>query len=171
MVSNEISNEPQDLDISIPKLLQHDIACSCDETQVNSCSAFSEQKDDEQRDPALIQDLLIFADHSRRAIQQYPYGLPLYVILAQHYSRVAYPDLAAGAAYKALLLSDAVQSEEDEYHELAVRQCLELIAQSTANSKLEVPDTILGETGGYDDAVDDASRLEAVLKQKYMPEM
>lgn len=29
--------------------------------------------------------------------------------------RLQYPDLAAGAAYKALLLSDALQDEDDEY--------------------------------------------------------
>lgn len=32
---------------------------------------------------------------------------------------MCYPDLAAGAAYKALLLADALQDDSDEYHDAA----------------------------------------------------
>lgn len=48
-----------------------------------------------------------------------PYSLPLYIFTAAEYLGLGYPDLAAGAAYKAMLLSDALNDEADEYHEVA----------------------------------------------------
>jgi hypothetical protein len=36
------------------------------------------------------------------------------------YRHLGYPDLAAGAAYKALLLVDAIDDESDEFHDAAV---------------------------------------------------
>ena len=41
----------------------------------------------------------------------HPYCIPIYVTLSATYLQLGYPDLAAGAAYKALLLCDAVQDE------------------------------------------------------------
>lgn len=48
-----------------------------------------------------------------------PYCLPLHAQLALHYFYMQYPDLAIGSAYKALLLSDALLDESDEYYEQA----------------------------------------------------
>jgi hypothetical protein len=57
---------------------------------------------------------------SMRLIEQHPYHALSYIQLSQDYAGLGYPDLAAGTAYKALLLFDAIQDESDEYHERAV---------------------------------------------------
>lgn len=44
-----------------------------------------------------------------------PYSIQLYVEQADTYQRLGYPDLAVGAAYKALLLCDAVNDDSDEH--------------------------------------------------------
>ncbi|KAH0538674.1 hypothetical protein FGG08_004749 [Glutinoglossum americanum] len=48
-----------------------------------------------------------------------PYDLILYLDRARVYTRLGYPDLAAGDAYRALLLADEVRDETGEYHEEA----------------------------------------------------
>lgn len=52
-------------------------------------------------------------------IQEDPYSLPLYLYIANEYVALGYPDLAAGSAYKALLLADALDDEAEEYHAVA----------------------------------------------------
>ncbi|KAK4650629.1 hypothetical protein QC762_709170 [Podospora pseudocomata] len=49
-----------------------------------------------------------------------PYDLILYLERAVVHSDLAYPDLAAGDAYRALLLADEVRDESFEYHEQAL---------------------------------------------------
>lgn len=49
-----------------------------------------------------------------------PYDLILYLQRAVLYSNLGYPDLAAGDAYRALLLTDEVRNDSFEYHERAV---------------------------------------------------
>ncbi|KAK4137282.1 hypothetical protein BT67DRAFT_438547 [Trichocladium antarcticum] len=58
------------------------------------------------------------------ALADSPYDLILYLERAAIYSNLAYPDLAAGDAYRALLLTDEVSDEGFEYHEQA-REALE----------------------------------------------
>ncbi|KAK4237401.1 hypothetical protein C8A03DRAFT_16046 [Achaetomium macrosporum] len=53
------------------------------------------------------------------ALAASPYDLILYLERAVVYSNLAYPDLAAGDAYRALLLADEVHDESFEYHEQA----------------------------------------------------
>ncbi|KAK3944632.1 hypothetical protein QBC46DRAFT_360953 [Diplogelasinospora grovesii] len=53
------------------------------------------------------------------ALEQAPYDLILYLERAVVYSNLAYPDLAASDAYRALLLTDEVRDEGFEYHEQA----------------------------------------------------
>jgi hypothetical protein len=55
-----------------------------------------------------------------RLTEQHPYHVLCYIQLSRDYADLGYPDLAAGSAYKALLLFDAIQDESDEYHERAV---------------------------------------------------
>jgi hypothetical protein len=55
-----------------------------------------------------------------RLIEQHPYHVLYYLQLSRDYVHLGYPDLAAGSAYKALLLFDAIQDESDEYRERAV---------------------------------------------------
>lgn len=73
------------------------------------------------------QEQLHSAAKTREKIESQPYLLPLYISLAEEYAALAYPDLAAGAAYKALLLSDAIRDEDDEYHERAVESLAEVL--------------------------------------------
>ena len=49
-------------------------------------------------------------------LKDLPYDLVLYLDRAGVYSDLGYPDLAAGDAYRALLLTDEVLNEEFEYH-------------------------------------------------------
>lgn len=50
-----------------------------------------------------------------------PYDLIRYLQRAVVYSNLGYPDLAAGDAYRALLLTDEVRNEGFEYHDEAVK--------------------------------------------------
>lgn len=54
------------------------------------------------------------------ALFESPYNLILYVERAVLHSDLGYPDLAAGDAYRALLLTDEVRDESFEYHERAL---------------------------------------------------
>ncbi|GAB1320609.1 SET domain-containing protein [Madurella fahalii] len=49
-----------------------------------------------------------------------PYDLIIYLERAVVYSNLAYPDLAAGDAYRALLLADEAREESFEYHDRAL---------------------------------------------------
>jgi len=62
-------------------------------------------------------------------VAENPYCIPLYILLSQKYLRLGHPDLACGAVYKALLLSDAVQDVADEYHEDACDAVRKVIQQ------------------------------------------
>lgn len=67
-----------------------------------------------------LQDLIDIVNQCMGQSEEKPYDLVVYIKLSSAYSALGYPDLSVGAAYKALLLSDAVQDESDEYHEQAV---------------------------------------------------
>ncbi|KAJ0155359.1 Uncharacterized protein HZ326_2426 [Fusarium oxysporum f. sp. albedinis] len=64
-----------------------------------------------------------------------PYDLILYLNRAAIHSDLGYPDLAAGDAYRALLLADEVLNEGFEYHE----QALESLQMHTA---VPLPDVL-----------------------------
>ncbi|GAO13269.1 uncharacterized protein UV8b_03683 [Ustilaginoidea virens] len=55
-----------------------------------------------------------------KGLSDLPYDLVLYLQRAVVHSDLGYPDLAAGDAYRALLLTDEVCNEEFEYHEEAL---------------------------------------------------
>lgn len=55
-----------------------------------------------------------------QALAVSPYNLILYLQRAVVYSTIGYPDLAAGDAYRALLLTDEIRNDGFEYHEQAV---------------------------------------------------
>ncbi|EGP88342.1 uncharacterized protein MYCGRDRAFT_71278 [Zymoseptoria tritici IPO323] len=67
-----------------------------------------------------------------------PYNLPLYVCIAQEYLGLGYPDLAAGACYKAILLSDALDDEADEYHEAASDSLKLVIQQQPLEERIRI---------------------------------
>jgi hypothetical protein len=53
-----------------------------------------------------------------------PYDLIIYLERAVAYSDLGYPDLAAGDAYRALLLTDEVANDGFEYHDQAMESLL-----------------------------------------------
>lgn len=80
----------------------------------------------ESSSPSLLEDrvpprgpLLERRQQLTDALAASPYDLILYLERAVTYSHLAYPDLAAGDAYRALLLTDEVLDESFEYHEQA----------------------------------------------------
>jgi hypothetical protein len=60
----------------------------------------------------------------------------VYLELASVYLLLGYPDLAAGSAYKALLLTDAVRDDSDEYHDQAYEIFAQVISRVPAETRL-----------------------------------
>lgn len=60
----------------------------------------------------------------------------VYLELATVYLLLGYPDLAAGSAYKALLLTDAVRDDSDEYHEQAYEIFAQIFSRIPAETRL-----------------------------------
>lgn len=77
------------------------------------------------------------------ALADSPYDLVLYLKRSLVYSDLGYPDLAAGDAYRALLLTDEVRNEGFEYHEQA-REALEQYSSSPVPDVLRVSSPIAG---------------------------
>ncbi|KAL1843425.1 hypothetical protein VTJ49DRAFT_1775 [Mycothermus thermophilus] len=97
------------------------------------------------------------------ALSESPYDLILYLERAVVYSSLAYPDLAASDAYRALLLADEVRDEGFEYHEEAkealesyseIRPCPEVLNHGRLVEELNLPSA--------EEESDDESRCEAL---------
>lgn len=71
------------------------------------------------------------------ALGDSPYDLILYLQRAVVYSNLGYPDLAAGDAYRALLLTDEIRNDGFEYHEQAVEGL-----QSYSSSPADLPEVL-----------------------------
>ena len=65
------------------------------------------------------QELLLQRQALTEELYQSPYNASLYLARAECYQTLGFPDLAAGDAYKALLLTDEATDESGEYHEQA----------------------------------------------------
>ncbi|KAK0646589.1 hypothetical protein B0T16DRAFT_458492 [Cercophora newfieldiana] len=93
------------------------------------------------------------------ALSDSPYDLILYLDRAVVYSELGYPDLAAGDAYRALLLTDEACDEGFEYHEQA-REALEKYVQESPESPPDVlhhgslVDGASGMVGGHRESAD-----------------
>jgi hypothetical protein len=72
--------------------------------------------DPEDETPQLLEKRQRFTD----ALLLHPYDLVAYLERASVLSELGYPDLSAGDAYRALLLTDEVRDESFEYHEQAL---------------------------------------------------
>ena len=83
----------------------------------------------DDRDPRR-EALLARRQQLTAALCQSPYDLILYLDRAVVHSNLAYPDLAASDAYRALLLVDETSDESFEYHE----QALKALEQHAASS-------------------------------------
>ena len=116
-------------------------------------------------------EALVSAEQTRHVMQDYPYGIPLHVFLAQQYSYLAYPDLAAGASYKALLLVDAAQDEDDEYHEQALDTFNVLMSDLASEEERQVFHASHIESCAEDDHREACSVIQSVLQSHYLPQM
>ncbi|KAI9817864.1 MAG: hypothetical protein M1827_000983 [Pycnora praestabilis] len=66
-----------------------------------------------------MSDWLVKRNNLTRSLHESPYDLVLYIQRSSAYEHLGFPDLAAGDAYRALLLTDEVHDECSEYHEQA----------------------------------------------------
>lgn len=82
--------------------------------------------------------LLSERESCRSLLELNPYDANLYLQRAVCYEELGYPDLAAGDAYRALLLTDEVFDEGSEFHEQAVN------ALRTAGKSLDTSDADAG---------------------------
>lgn len=92
-------------------------------------------------------------------IRHDPYNLTLYIDLANQYLDLDYPDLAAGAAYRALLLSDAVADEGDEFHDQALASLQEQHGACRGDDRLTADIDALSVR---DDPIDSSHHLSLV---------
>jgi hypothetical protein len=98
-----------------------------------------------------------------------PYDLVLYLERAVVYSNLGYPDLAAGDAYRALLLVDEVENDGYEYHEQALESLMMRVwhplpevlipARSESDDRTSVTE---GVPTNDDDAIHHLARLASV---------
>ncbi|KAG8627319.1 hypothetical protein KVT40_004802 [Elsinoe batatas] len=82
-------------------------------------------------DPELKR-LLLRHHELHQWLDRLPYSPQLYVEISDIYAKLGYPDLAVGAAYKALLLTDAIEDDTDEYHEETLTDTVASTAQIPA---------------------------------------
>lgn len=71
-----------------------------------------------------------------------PYSIVHRLVIADAYKNLGYPDLAAGDAYKALLLVDEV-SEETEYHEEALEAAREDFMSNSEHESASVTEELM----------------------------
>jgi len=90
----------------------------------SSPSVTSDDKEHDPRRDALLARRQELTD----ALFDSPYDLILYLERAVVYSHLAYPDLAASDAYRALLLTDEVLNASFEYHEQAQEALQEYVS-------------------------------------------
>ncbi|CAK7230248.1 hypothetical protein SCUCBS95973_007509 [Sporothrix curviconia] len=74
-------------------------------------------------------------------LKEEPYDTILYLRRAAVYADLAYPDLAVGDAYRALLLTDELSDESFEYHELTYKA---MGAYVNPDTNGELPDVLQG---------------------------
>ncbi|KAF2765686.1 hypothetical protein EJ03DRAFT_199876 [Teratosphaeria nubilosa] len=89
---------------------------------------------------------------------KYQYCIPVYILLAQTFLQIGYPDLAAGELYKALLLTDAVRDTSDEIHEPAFSSLREVVSRQPLVERISLLKSELttGLATGHVDGEDEA---------------
>ncbi|PNS21470.1 GTPase-activating protein gyp3 [Sphaceloma murrayae] len=88
-----------------------------------------------------LRSLLIQLHHVHEWLDRLPYSIQLYIKASDIYSRLGYPDLAVGAAYKALLLVDAIEDDCDEFHREAIANARDSLVQLPAELMSTTPAT------------------------------
>ncbi|KAK4545587.1 hypothetical protein LTR36_002937 [Oleoguttula mirabilis] len=81
--------------------------------------------------------------HINELRDEHPVCVPLYIVLGQKYLQLGYPDLASAEAYRALLLSDAVQEASDENHLDACEGVRDVIQQQPLVERISLLKTEL----------------------------
>lgn len=97
-----------------------------------------------------------------------PYDLILYLERAVVYSNLGYPDLAAGDAYRALLLTDEVLNEGFEYHEQAL-EALQMhtalpLPEVLAHGSLSIDESLLVNGDGEEDGAAKRLAIKASIR-------
>ncbi|KAI1812072.1 Wd tetratricopeptide repeat domain-containing protein [Poronia punctata] len=107
--------------------------------QVTGCEGMAQEgaasKKQEEID-SRVESLLRERQLLTHQLLENPYDIILYLKRALVYADLAYPDLASGDAYRALLLTDEVRNDSFEYHEVATSS----LAQYTNGTVLDVLD-------------------------------
>ena len=130
-----------------------------------TCSPYQSVNNYLQKPCLTYRGLLSELAGARNCIEQDPFCLPTYVDNSQRYLQLGYPDLAAGEAYKALLLADAVRDEGDEYHQPAVNAMNDdLDNLSSRERTIAFGD---GRPRSFDE--NDDSGVEALVLNLYLP--
>lgn len=70
-------------------------------------------------------------------LPEHGYSIDLYSRIASAYVDTGYPDLAAGAAYKALLLIDNLEDEDNEFYDVAFLALAESISKESLPARCE----------------------------------
>ncbi len=120
-----------------------------------------------QARPQIKSNLIASVAKAKEYLKSHPYCIPTYVQLARRYNQLSYPDLAVGALYKALLLSDAVRDDSDEYHESAVEDVLEWIASISSSDGQRMLGTECNELAKASPHM----ALEPFVLEKLLPQM
>jgi len=89
-----------------------------------------------------LRDMLLALNTLFELVEDHPYCLAVYLELAGLYVGLGHPDLAAGAAYKALLLSDAIRDDSDEYHEQAYGSFKDFVERVPGQTRMDAMDRI-----------------------------
>ncbi len=114
----------------------------------------SSKMDPDASSDDLAQELLERRQTLTLALFESPYNLILYLQRAVVHSDLGYPDLAAGDAYRALLLTDEVRDESFEYHERALESLRPYSADDPASLRrlesLRIPKEVLSSESGHD---------------------
>ncbi|WPG98991.1 Hypothetical protein R9X50_00179300 [Acrodontium crateriforme] len=105
--------------------------------------------------------------------EETPYCVPLYIVFASTYLQLGYPDLAAGEAYKALLLSDAVRDSSDDFHEPAFESLRDVISLIPLEERIALLKTELGTSlsnANREEPEDQEDvELDVWLREHYLP--
>nr|POE77375.1 hypothetical protein CFP56_09022 [Quercus suber] len=116
---------------------------------------------------AQVSSVVAEVKHTYDLLEQRPYCLPLYIILAQKQLQLGYPDLVACAAYKALLLSDSVQDQADEYHEEACDALREVVLQQSVHERISLLKGELHGEGSAGPGVEHDVEVDLWLRKHY----
>ncbi|GAB7354370.1 hypothetical protein MBLNU459_g4875t2 [Dothideomycetes sp. NU459] len=76
----------------------------------------------------------------RSFLPEHPYNIQLYTQLSLAYITAGYPDLAIGSAYKALLLIDVINNEDEEYYEQTMTSLMQSISKEPLPRRCSIMD-------------------------------